>query len=201
MGGTDVIQHNAGEYEIQVPHAVFFRENWTEEEYFALPDPYFRRTELLDGQLLVSPLAAVGHQRIAGRLSWALGDLAPREFEALPSVNVHLASGRILIPDGCIAMGQFGDGLAIPASDLAVVIEIASPSTVRIDRLVKPKLYAEAGIPIYIRIERDGPRAIVGRLVGDRYVWSEPDSILRLEYPFPVEIDLPALIAPPTAAT
>ncbi|SCG74694.1 Uma2 family endonuclease [Micromonospora humi] len=46
------------------------------------------------------------------------------------------------------------DGLWLHAADVALVVEIESPSSRRYDRLIKPTLYAEAGIPHYWRVER-----------------------------------------------
>ena len=49
-----------------------------------------------------------------------------------------------------------------------MVVEIVSPGSVAADRAIKPRLYAEAGIAHYVRIERAGPTAIVGQLAGER---------------------------------
>ena len=41
--------------------------------------------------------------------------------------------------------------------DVALVVEIMSPSSVRIDRVLKPHTYADAGIPAYLPVELEGP--------------------------------------------
>jgi Uma2 family endonuclease len=44
------------------------------------------------------------------------------------------------------------------------VVEIVSPSSVTMDRVTKPAVYAEAGIPVYLRVElegRGGPEVVV----------------------------------------
>ena len=46
------------------------------------------------------------------------------------------------------------------AADVALVAEIVSPSTRSQDRLLKPALYAAAGIPCYLRIEQQ-PELVV----------------------------------------
>lgn len=169
---------------------------WTESDYFALPEDH-RRIELLDGSLLVSPDPTVPHQRVGARLWGALDRLCPSGLEVLPPVNVRLASGRILIPDLAVVTRLGIEGLTVEAADVALALEIVSPGSVAADRAIKPVLYAQAGIPIYVRIElAGGPVAIVGHLVGDRYVISAPNQILRLDDPFRAEIDLPALLAP-----
>jgi hypothetical protein len=44
---------------------------------------------------------------------------------------------------------------------VTAVVEIVSPSTVSIDRAVKPAMYAEAGIPVYWRVELHDTAKIV----------------------------------------
>ncbi|MGQ0624301.1 MAG: Uma2 family endonuclease [Sporichthyaceae bacterium] len=170
---------------------------WSVEQYHDRPDELMW-CELLDGELLVNPSPTIGHQRIANRLMGALHSMQPDGFEVTTDFGVQVSPLTVLMPDVSVLSGYLSEDVReAPSSIVPVVIEVASTSTVASDRAIKPRLYAEAGIPIYVRIERDGPRAIVGRLVGDRYVWSEPDGVLRLDYPFPVEIDLSALVAPP----
>lgn len=168
---------------------------WTEADYFALPEDH-RRIELLDGSLLVSPDPTVRHQRLGVRIWGALDKVCPSGLEVLPPINLRLQSGRILIPDLAVVTRLGIDGVTVEASDVALALEIVSPGSVAADRAIKPRLYAEAGIPTYVRIElAGGPAAIVGRLLGDRYVISEPNHVLRLDDPFRAEIDLPALLA------
>jgi hypothetical protein len=51
------------------------------------------------------------------------------------------------------------------------VVEVVSLSTVSIDRAVKPVLYAEAGIPVYWRVQLHGtPRIVACSLSRGRYV-------------------------------
>ena len=51
------------------------------------------------------------------------------------------------------------------------MVEVVSPSTVSIDRAVKPVMYAEAGIPVYWRVElHDTPKIVVCSLSRGRYV-------------------------------
>jgi Uma2 family endonuclease len=41
------------------------------------------------------------------------------------------------------------------------VVEVVSPSTTAIDRAVKPAMYADAGIPVYWRVELQGTPKVV----------------------------------------
>ncbi len=166
---------------------------WTEEAFFALPeDP---RVELLDGALLVSPYASMGHQRLSSRLWFALERARPAGVEVFVTINVRLAPGRILIPDVVVVADPPQDAVATEASSVLLALEIASPGNAATDRAIKPGLYAEAGIPVYVRIELAGPTAHVYRLRKGGYQLVESGTVLRLAEPFPVEIDLAALLA------
>jgi len=78
--------------------------------------------------------------------------------EVLEGINVRLATGRILIPDLVVVRG-ISEGVVTDAADVALVAEIVSPSTGSQDRLLKPALYASAGIPCYLRIDQRSPRS------------------------------------------
>lgn len=166
---------------------------WTEQAFFALPeDP---RVELLDGALLVSPYAGIPHQRLSFRLCAVLEKARPAGLEVLPTINVRLAPGRILIPDIVVVADPPQDAVAAEASSVLLALAIASPGNAATDRAIKPALFAEAGIPTYVRIELMGPIAHVYRLRKGRYREVESGTVLRLAEPFPVQIDLAALLA------
>ncbi len=168
---------------------------WTEADYFALPEDN-RRIELLDGSLLLNPSPSASHQRLSSRLWLALERARPVGMEVLIPIDLRVGAGRILIPDLTVVRHTGRDFKVLDAADAALVIEIVSLGSVAADRAIKPRLYAEAGIPCYVRIEPEpaGPTAIVGHLAGERYVFEPADSVLRLREPFRVEIDLVALL-------
>lgn len=167
---------------------------WTEADYLALPEDN-RRIELLDGGLLMSPSASGLHQRLSSRLWLALEQVRPTGMEVFEAVNVRLASGRILIPDLAVVRRSHRDFTVLDAAEVAMVLEIVSPGSVAADRAIKPRLYAEAGIPHYARIELEGPSVILGWLAGDRYELTEADPVLRMREPFDADLDLAALLA------
>ncbi len=166
---------------------------WTEADYLALPED--RRIELLDGGLLMSPSAAGPHQLLSSRLWLALERARLDGMRVFEAVNVRLGTGRILIPDLAVVRHTRVDFTVLEAAEVAMVVEIVSPGSVAVDRAIKPRLYAEAGIPHYVHIELAGPTAILGRLAGERYELTEADPMLRMRDPFPVDLDLAALIA------
>lgn len=166
---------------------------WTEADYLALPEDN-RRIELLDGGLLMSPSASGPHQLLSSRLWLALERARPDGTAVFEAVNVRLATGRILIPDLAVVRHSRIDFTVLDAADIVMVVEIVSPGSVAVDRAIKPRLYADADIPYYARIELAGPTAVLGRLVGERYELTGADQALRMREPFPLEVDLPALM-------
>lgn len=178
-------------------------EPFTVEDLYALPDDGMRH-ELVDGALLVSPPPTVGHQRVTTRLTLLLGAAASSEFEVMEGPGVRLSSSRVLQPDVVVASRA---ALAVdmrdaPPSAVRLAVEVMSPSSMTNDRVTKPTLYAEAGIPTYMRVELAGsgaPVVYVYRLEGKTYRESArvpAGQRVTLTEPFEVAFDPGDLIAP-----
>src|SRR5919197_1114562 len=171
---------------------------WTEEEFLALPDEG-QRHELLDGSLLVTPAQSSERQPVARRLANALEAAAPDGWEVVEAVNVRVAPSRILIPD-VVVTSRTGDTLVYGAAEVALVAEGVSPSTLATDPLLKPELYAAAGIGCCLRVELTtgaSPELIAYRLSGRRYVEhgrARPGQALLLPGPIELEVDPGALL-------
>jgi Uma2 family endonuclease len=130
---------------------------WTEEEYLALGETQ-QRVELLDGSLLMSPNPGSDHQQVARRLANALEAAAPSELEVVEAVNLRVGPSRLLIPDILVSR-RLERTTVFQAADVLLVAEVVSPSTTSADRVLKPALYAGAGIGWYLRVELAGPDA------------------------------------------
>lgn len=170
---------------------------WTEADFFALP--VNRNIELLDGSLLVSPSPTGGHQWLCAEICIALNAAAPSGRRAIGSVNVRLGPDRILIPDVAVIRNPAFDTLYFAPADVELVVEVTSPSNAYLDRGVKPQLYALAGIPHYVRVEvhKGAPTTFVHVLDGETYTETArfaSGELVRLDRPFPVELDLAALM-------
>lgn len=131
---------------------------YTVEDFLALADDGMRR-ELYDGSLHVSPQPTPAHAGVVGRLREVLHRAMPRDLWTLENVAVKVGPARLLVPDLVvvrrdIALDASEDFLL--ASVVLMVAEVESPSSLAMDRTVKPALYAEAGIPAYLRIVRAG---------------------------------------------
>lgn len=171
-------------------------EPWTEQDFLELPED--RRVELVDGRLVVSPYAGVPHQRLAVRLNQAMATVAPDGFEVLETLNVRVGTDRILIPDIVVITDPGLEDLVCDGADVAMVVEIVGPRDPPPERGVKPRLYAESGIPHYLHVVRtaEGPSATAFQLDDGRYIsvaHAAPGERLRLGSPFPLEVDLATL--------
>ncbi|MPZ66261.1 MAG: hypothetical protein GEU83_12345 [Pseudonocardiaceae bacterium] len=155
--------------------------------------------ELLDGALLVNPPPGGPHQRLSSRLWHALDVAAPVGFEVLEGIGMRTAPGRILIPDLTIVTNPGSEKAVWDPADVAMVVEISSPSRIVNDRAIKPELYAWAKIPHYLRIELGdaGPAATAYRLADGDYAPAgdrvKPGQLLRLGEPFAAHLDLARL--------
>ncbi|BCY08179.1 Uma2 family endonuclease [Actinoplanes sp. L3-i22] len=171
---------------------------WSEDEYFALGET-MNRVELVDGSLWVSPSPTNRHQHISFLLARELyGPAQLADLLVLQDVNLRLASARVLEPD--IVVANASDlAPAVDAADTVLVVEIVSPSNAGMDRLLKPQLYAAAGIGWYLRVEQpqESVELHLQRLVEGQYVSfavAGPGEELVTEEPFPFRLEIASLL-------
>jgi Uma2 family endonuclease len=175
-------------------------EPWTEDEYFALPETVWPRIELLDGALLMTPAPRTDHQRCQRNLAVLLAYAVPDDWDVIEVANVRLAPSRILIPDVVVATRADFVTMFEP-SEVALVVEIVSPSSRSTDRVLKRNLYAEAGIAWYLLVELQGehaPEVIAYRRKDGVYVEharAHAGQELRLDEPVEVAFDPARLLS------
>ncbi len=130
---------------------------WTTDDLDTMPDDGHRR-ELLDGVLLLAPSPTAAHQTIAMRLGAALDEDCPDEYDVTQGVEVRINRRRSFIPDVLVTTSAAAARRTAKYEPREVVlaVEIVSASSQSMDRITKPALYAQAGIPFYWRIEIDG---------------------------------------------
>ncbi len=173
---------------------------WTVDELLEWPDDEQQRHELVDGSLLMSPAPGYRHQFASSMLWYALRSVVPAELEVYEAVNVRVGNSRLLIPDVVVIRCPGTTAKVLPASDVVLVAEIVSPSSVAIDRTLKMALYASAGIPHYLLVEldgADGPSIVAHTLAGETYQETgsaRAGELLTLDQPYPVELDPGTLV-------
>ncbi|MFF1909128.1 Uma2 family endonuclease [Kitasatospora sp. NPDC058218] len=83
--------------------------------------------------------------------------------------------------------------LTLRAHDVLVAIEVTAPDTHVADTLLRPTMYAAAGIPHYWRLELEpAPRLYLGHLERGTYVdrLVQAGETTQLTDPFPLDLDL-----------
>ena len=132
---------------------------WTADMVRALPDDG-RRYELLNGELLVSPAPSPRHQAVLRRLLLLIEPYVRHHrigWVYWSPADIELSPGDVVQPDLFVVPGS-GDEepTTWPAgSDLLLVVEGSSPTTVRNDKLKKRPAYQRAGIPEYWIVDID----------------------------------------------
>ncbi len=132
---------------------------WTYKEYAALPDDG-NRYEVLHGVLYMAPSPDRWHQEASGAIFYhlyvavhlaGLGKVYSGPFDVI------LDAKNTFQPDILVVLNEHLDRVTrkgvMGAPDLAV--EIASPSTARIDLSEKLYAYASAGVPEYWVVHPD----------------------------------------------
>ncbi|GAA4700541.1 Uma2 family endonuclease [Phytohabitans rumicis] len=116
------------------------------------------RYELDNGNLLVMAPADVDHQQVMMRLAiWFITNGCDSDLVlATPGLRIsERTSGRC--PDLLITRRRpDGRTVWVDPADVALVVEIVSRGSEKLDRMIKPDEYARAGIVYYWRVERGG---------------------------------------------
>ena len=150
-------------------------DSWTTNLLAALPDDG-QRYELVHGTLLVSPSPSARHQWIVLALAcdlrnWLQGQALGEVYVAPATLPVDQTTE--VQPD--VFVSPRPGPPTGPWQDLGrplLVVEVASPSTVRQDREQKRRLYQRLGIPEYWIVDPDS------RTVE---VWTPTDRVPRVE--------------------
>jgi len=173
-------------------------DGWTVHDLDVMPHDGVRR-ELIDGALHVSPSPTSVHQVIAMRLGVALEQTCPDHLFVSQSNDVQLSLRRLFIPDVLVTTFEAARRRAgsFTADEVLLAVEIVSPGSQSMDRVLKPALYAKAGIPHYWLIETDGGITVhTNRLNGNAGVYEPSGSftdVIRTDEPWPIEIPIAGL--------
>jgi Uma2 family endonuclease len=149
------------------------------------------RYELIDGMLLVSPAPRFGHQDALFNLMALLRSASPTGLYVMGApFAVALADDTEVQPDLIVApRDQFTDK-ELPGPPL-LAVEVLSPSTRRVDVLLKRDRLQAAGVPSYWLVDPDGPSITVLELRDAIYVevaHASGDEECVVDRPFPVTV-------------
>lgn len=164
------------------------------------PDDGLRR-ELYDGVMHVVPPPGDDHGWEVRVCDQAASAQAPDDVYILQNVGVHVGLRRLFVPDLLVVhrLTPFHDNGYDPGGVL-LVVECVSPGSVTMDRIAKPAVYAEQGIPFFWLVD-DGPRVKSYRLdprTGHYRCEVElgPGEAGQLAAPWPVHLDTNDLVMP-----
>lgn len=164
--------------------------DWTVDDLERIPDDGLRY-ELLDGLLIVSPSPSHVHQRAVRKLTSLLEAACPAHLEVFfapldyqPDRRTSLEPDLLVVDPDRFAQRAYTD-----APEL--VVEVLSPSSRMVDRMVKRAKYEQGGVPWYWIVDPDEPSVLVLQLVDGRYVEAcraAGDDALEAPGPFPVTV-------------
>jgi Uma2 family endonuclease len=169
----------------------------SEAEFLRLPQS-LTKTELLDGEVIVSPSpTTIWHQEILGRIITALRNWAaargPGVTVAHAPLDVRFAADRILQPDAMVFLDRLdlqGQGPVDRVPEICV--EVLSSDRAH-DRITKRFVYGAAGVTEYWIVE---PAGLIERWDGPGLARAELINDRLTSPPLPgFVLDLPALFA------
>lgn len=147
---------------------------WTWEDIKDLPE-YHGRTEIVDGELVMSPVPSLRHQRTTSRLCVEIRPFVEGrqlgEFLCSP-LHIVLADHVNYEPDLCFIAKD-----RLPAGNIAkfdgppdLIIEVISESNRTHDTVTKFRDYERYGVREYWLVDQDEERIEAWFLEGGRYV-------------------------------
>ncbi|WIY05367.1 Uma2 family endonuclease [Amycolatopsis mongoliensis] len=180
----------------------------TIEEYAELGETDSGFTELVEGRIVMSPSPIADHNIVVFELGQQLAGQLPNHLRVLPETDVNLGlapPGRpgfsrrpdLLIVERAGVARIREDRTMLRAEEVAIVVEIVSPGSKRTDYHVKHDEYADAGIPHYWIVDISEPVSLVACHQAGEFGYQDASAVtgtFTTEVPFPVKIDLNALL-------
>ncbi len=162
---------------------------WTEPDLHLFPQDG-HRYEIVDGSLHVTPPPDGPHESIVQALVTTLRGAAPDGWWACARLGIDCGASS-LIPDVAVLRPDSSGAIWSDPADVALVVEVETPESSRYDRLLKPALYAGAGIAAYWRVGSGPSLHVHEEPVGDRYTRErtvDGPELISLDTPYPVRV-------------
>ena len=141
---------------------------WTVDDLLDSPDDG-QRYEILDGVLFVTPAPVPRHQSALVELTVLLHAACPPDHQVFVAPLDWQPDGRTSLQPDVLVVRRDRVGEKNVKEPPSLVIEVLSPSTARIDRMLKLSRYAEGGIGQYWLVDPAGPSVQVFDLVDGEY--------------------------------
>ena len=147
-------------------------DRWTAELAMKLlPETNGPKIEIFAGRVVASPRAGVDHQIIGRQLAYLLHQAArPVGFRVYPEINI-IDGDDLYIPDVSVLRKSGAGQASMDIADAVMLVEIASDSNRRKDIIDRPRVYAAAKVPWFMRIEfrRRVPTIALHELIDGEY--------------------------------
>ena len=180
----------------------------TVDAYAALDEDDRYRSELQEGNLVMSPSPTPHHMIAVGELFVQLRQALPPGLLVVPDVDVDLElaprgkPGFVRRPD-LVVVRQSAldrvrrDGRVLRAGDVQIIVEIVSPGSQRTDHMIKRGEYADAGIPHYWIVDLDDPVTLIDCHLAGEFGYQDPGPVtcrFVTTEPFPVDLRLDSIL-------
>jgi Uma2 family endonuclease len=170
-------------------------EPWTADMAMdLLPENNGPKVEVFRGSIVVSPHTGYDHQDIEVELAYRMKQAARRAGLWGYGEVIVVRGDDLFIPD-IVVLRRSGAGKAkMPISDAVLLGEIVSPQKRRKDIIDRPREYAAAGVPWYLRADFRNrvPAMVLHRLIDGEYkpvVVAAAGSLFEMTEPFEFAID------------
>jgi Uma2 family endonuclease len=132
---------------------------WHDEPWTAqlaldlLPETNGPKVEVLSGSVIVTPHAGFDHQNAELDLAYLLKQAARRaKLWLYHEVNI-ISGDDLFIPDIAVLRSSGGGRVAMDIAEAVLLGEIVSPGNRRKDVIDRPREYAAAGVPFFLRVD------------------------------------------------
>lgn len=173
---------------------------WTADDLDRLPN-LPKRTELIDGSLVFMSPQTKFRMRTVRLLENALLDQAPDDLDVFREFSIRLNRRNRPEPDVLVVPLGADTGpndTWLRPEDVILAVEVVSEESEDRDREVKPRKYAAAGVRHFWRVEQNEGLPVVyvyelDPALGAYVATGIHHSRLKLDAPFPIDVDLTAI--------